>query len=167
MNIIDKLFSGTVGKLADTVAGVADRFIQTDDEKAAFKLEAQKVMEQHFAAEAEVAKTVLDSKMQVVVAELKQGDKYTSRARPTLAYFGMVVIAINYVIAPLAFQIFHYGTGMPLLGLPDQFWWAWGGVTGTWAVGRTMEKAMGQSRTSNALTWPDKKASPAANLLED
>jgi len=29
---------------------------------------------------------------------------------------------------------------LPVLSLPPEFWLAWGGITSTWAIGRTVEK---------------------------
>jgi len=57
MNWIAKIFGGAAGDVADKVAGIADRFIQTKDEKAAFEMEMEKLF---ITAEAEMQKNVTE-----------------------------------------------------------------------------------------------------------
>lgn len=57
MNWITKIFGGAAGDVADKVAGIADRFVQTKDEKAAFEMEMEKLF---ITAEAEIQKNVTD-----------------------------------------------------------------------------------------------------------
>ena len=71
----------------------------------------------------------------VIEAEMAQGDKFTKRARPSLVYFGMAVIAWNYCIVPL------FGESVEL---PMEFWAAWGGTVAIWSVGRSTERVRGQ-----------------------
>ena len=44
MNWISKIFGKGAVEVADQVAGIADRFIQTKEEKAAFEMEMEKLM---------------------------------------------------------------------------------------------------------------------------
>ena len=55
MSILDKIFGKTATDVADKVAGIADRFIRTKDEKAEFEMEMEKIFIQ---AEAEIQKQV-------------------------------------------------------------------------------------------------------------
>tara|TARA_R100001591_G_scaffold110369_1_gene121259 strand:+ start:918 stop:1319 length:402 start_codon:yes stop_codon:yes gene_type:complete len=55
MNILDKIFGKAATEVADKVAGIADRFIRTKDEKAEFEMEMEKIFIQ---AEAEIQKQV-------------------------------------------------------------------------------------------------------------
>ena len=57
MNWITKIFGGAAGDVANKVAGIADRFIQTKDEKAAFEMEMEKLF---LTAEAEIQKNVTE-----------------------------------------------------------------------------------------------------------
>ena len=57
MNWITKIFGGAAGDVADKVAGIADRFIQTKDEKAAFEMEMEKLF---ITAEAEIQKNITE-----------------------------------------------------------------------------------------------------------
>ncbi len=80
-----------------------------------------------------------------MVAELGQGDAYTKRARPTIVYAGLAFIFLVHVCLPMAGWVAVVAAGSPLpqtppLSLPSEFWWAWTGVCGLYAVGRTMEK---------------------------
>jgi len=83
-------------------------------------------------------------KKDVMVAELNQGDSYTKRARPTVVYFGLVVIAVNHVINPwLAYFVslfFENTPALPDIQLPGEFWIAWGGICSVWCIGRSAEK---------------------------
>ena len=57
MNWITKIFGGATGDVADKVAGIADRFIQTKDEKAAFEMEMEKLF---ISAESEIQKNITE-----------------------------------------------------------------------------------------------------------
>lgn len=132
------LIAGGIGSLAEKVGGVVDRFVQTQDEKAAVKLELEKLAR---AAEAELEETIrteLGAKERVLVAELTQGDKYTKRARPSVVYWGMVIMTFNYSLVPFIFKM--AGHELETLPLPPEFWYGWSGIVATWSVGRTMER---------------------------
>jgi hypothetical protein len=57
MNWITKIFGGAAGDVADKVAGIADKFIQTKDEKAAFEMEMKKLF---IAAEEAIQQNVTE-----------------------------------------------------------------------------------------------------------
>jgi hypothetical protein len=142
-----KIFAGGIGNLAEQLGGVADRFIHTKDEKAKFKLDMESLLQKAGSELEQTMRTELQSKERIMVAELTQGDNYTKRARPTVVYFGLAVIAWNYSIVP--FLGAFIATPMPLMPLPAEFWYAWGGVVATWSVGRTMER---RGSKNNLLT---------------
>jgi hypothetical protein len=114
--------------------------------------------EQKLAAQQAMADEIArrdDAKSRIIVAELSQGDNYTKRARPTVVYGGLLMIAINYVLFPFlarlaaASYLFSGAAGqvpqslinlLSPLDLPGEFWAAWGGVVGTWVLGRSLEK---------------------------
>jgi len=99
------------------------------------------------------------AKSSIMVEELKQQDKFTKRARPTVVYGGLGMIALNYVFFPMIGRVVGYFQDptqleqiMPLiqpLALPGEFWAAWGGVVGTWVLGRSAEKIKGVDHLSN------------------
>ena len=58
MSIWTKIFGKGALDVAGKVAGIADRFIQTKEEKAAFEMEMEKIL---IEAEAEIQKNVIKS----------------------------------------------------------------------------------------------------------
>lgn len=138
MGFVTKLTSILGSGIVDTVADVADRFIQSPDEKAEFKLDIEKVMQQRDSEIEQTIRSELQAKERIIVAEMSQGDNYTKRARPTLVYFGLVMIALNYFVVPII-QLFMDELVDPFI-LPLEFWIAWGGAVSIYSVGRSMEK---------------------------
>lgn len=150
MSWLTKLFSGGVSGIVDGVASAADRFITTPDEKRAFELELEKVVTARLAVLESTATAELQAKERVITAELQQGDNYTKRARPTLVYFGMLVVFANYCVAPLLTTF--VGIELPSMDLPTEFWVAWGGTVSAWSIGRSFERVGIKSKTTSILT---------------
>ena len=132
MGILSNVVSGSVGTLVEKVADVADKFISTPDEKAQFKLEAQKVLASQLAQVEETARAQVSAAADIIKSEMQQGDNYTKRARPTVIYGGLFFILYNYCIAPTI--------GHDAFPLPDEFWYCWSGVVGVYTFGRSQEK---------------------------
>ena len=101
----------------------------------------------------------LDAKQKILVAELQQGDTYTKRARPTVVYFGLVVIFYNYCLIPTV-GLFMAEIPNPF-ELPMEFWAAWGGIVATWSIGRSAEKRGSMNRLTSVVT-----GTKQANLLD-
>ena len=156
MSWFTKLFSGGVGSIVDSIGGLADRFIETDDEKREFKLQVETLLQKRDSEIEQTLRQTLQSKEKILVAELNQGDSYTKRARPTVVYMGLVFIGINYVVFPLIGRIANgLGAEMdvsPLADLPSEFWMAWGGICATWSIGRSLEKRGTQNAATRAVT---------------
>lgn len=156
MNWFSKVLGGSLSTTVNGIANVVDRFIETPDEKAAFKLEVETLLQKRDAEIEKTLRTRLKAKERILVAELNQGDNYTKRARPTVVYAGLLFIAINYVIFPLVARLASaYGLvvdASPLADLPTEFWVAWGGICATWSIGRSMEKRGIQNKTTKAIT---------------
>ena len=99
-------------------------------------------LETTYRAELELQKTVM-------VAELQHGDAYTKRARPSIVYAGLAVALFDGALRPLVADLSGYFTGEAVIltpsVMPDQFWLAWAGVVGIYAIGRTREKIGSQS----------------------
>jgi len=136
--LIGKIMGFVSGGLLGSVADVADKFIQSDDEKAAFKLELEKVLQKRDSEVEQTIRAELGAKERIIVAEMNQGDNYTKRARPTLIYFGLAMIFINYLCVPLI-QLMMSIAIKPF-EFPAEFWMAWGGAVSIYSVGRSMEK---------------------------
>lgn len=146
-NWFTHILSGSTGSLVDSIAEVADRFIQSPDEKASFALQVEQLLQQRDSEIEQTLRAELGAKQQVLVAELQQGDSYTKRARPTLVYAGLLFIFINHVLVPLLGRIAVAIGDSPIdplllapLTLPSDFWYVWGGICSTWVIGRSAEK---------------------------
>lgn len=138
-------FTG-LGSIADLAKGILDRFWppgMSETDKAKAQLEIQKMIEAREAS-------VLDAQRGIIIAEMNQGDAFTKRARPTLVYAGLFFIFLVHVILP-SFAFFT-GKPIPLLSLPEEFWWAWGGVCSIWVVGRSFERGGATGKLINTIT---------------
>lgn len=150
MSIISKITGASAGEFIKTVGAVADKFITTQDEKLKFLTEFEAILQKRDSEIEQTVRKEIDAKMQVVVAEINQGDNYTKRARPTIVYFGLFATFFNYMLIPLMQLIF--GIEVKPFDLPAEFWMAWGGVTGVYAVGRSMEKNGVVNRGTSLMT---------------
>lgn len=153
-NWLGKLIGSGIGGLAENVANIVDRFKLTQDEKAAFELEMEKLLQQAGSELEQTMRAELQAKERILVAELNQGDNYTKRARPTVVYFGLGLILFNYSISPIVQGV----TGTPFfpMPLPAEFWYAWGGIVATWSVGRTMERRGANNNLLSVVTGSKK-----------
>ena len=92
----------------------------------------------------------------IIVAEMNQGDNYTKRARPTVVYAGLAFICLTSIIFPMMMWVLAVIKKdilpPPVLALPTDFWWIWGGVCSVWMVGRSFEKRGINSGVINAIT---------------
>lgn len=161
-NWLSKLFSAGALSFAEGVAGIADRFIQTPEEKAQFTVAMEQLMQARDSELEQTIRTELVTKERIMVAELQSGDNYTRRARPTLVYFGMLVIALNYVVLPWA-GFFTDGAMPPLLEMPTEFWYAWGGTVSVWFVGRSMERRGAKNNLVSIVTGNQ----PTTSILDN
>jgi hypothetical protein len=144
-NFLAKIIGSGIGSFAEKIAGIVDKFHLSKEEKAQLAIEMEKLQMQAAAELEETMRAELGAKERILVAELNQGDTYTKRARPTVVYFGLIVMAFNYSIAPLigwAIQQFAIegAIALPTLSLPSDFWYGWSGIVMTWSVGRSMER---------------------------
>jgi len=126
-----------IGSVAECAKSIIDRIWPPNlspAEKAKAELELQQMLQVRENA-------VTAAQKEIIVAEMQQGDPYTKRARPTIVYAGLAFIFLVHVFIPIA--AFFKGVpadSFPALSLPDEFWWAWGGVCSAWIIGRSMEK---------------------------
>lgn len=129
-----------LGSAFDFAGGLMDRFWPKQMD------EAERVAVQSQIWEAIEARDVQRDaqKRDIIVAEMNQADTFTKRARPSVVYMGLVFIGLVHVIFPIVF----YFAGLfkakmptlPVLALPQEFWWAWFGVCSVWMIGRSTEK---------------------------
>jgi len=135
MSWISNIFGGTAGHIIKNVGELADRFITTDQEKKRFEVDLQKIITDRMSKAQALAKEELNRKAVIIQAEMAQSDAFTKRCRPSVVYWGMALITL---------QIGGQFVGVDVV-LPEEFWYAWTGLVGTWMVGRSFEKAGGTS----------------------
>ena len=138
MSFISKILGSGAKELLGGVDKLIGRFKASPEEKQAFKLDFEKLLQQRDLDIEETIRAELGAKERVLVAELQQGDNYTKRARPTVVYAGLLFIFFNYCVVPTV-QSFTSATINPF-DLPPEFWAAWGGIVATWSIGRSAEK---------------------------
>lgn len=81
--LLAKLFGNAGGSILEKISGVADKFIQTKEEKAAFEKEMTEIM---IKAEAEMQKNVTERWQ----ADLQHGNWLTRSVRPLVLIFLIV-----------------------------------------------------------------------------
>jgi len=146
MAIFGDIIKGALGPLTNFVGGL----IHSGEEKAEANFKLLQLQNDLAIKLEEVMIVEMNAKKDVIVAEMQQGDLYTKRARPTLVYAGLGIVIINHMILP---WIAHFaGTVIPTIDMPVEFWIAWGGVTGSWVIGRSAEKRGMQNKLISAIT---------------
>lgn len=134
-----KILGGDIGDVFSKVVGT----FKLSPEKAA---ELQSLREQHAA---DIAKIQMQMEMQAqdavtreveaaaqtIRAEATNGDKFTSRARPTFLYVGNTIILCNYLIFPLI--------GRQPVNFPEPLFWLFGSVMLGYVGARSWEKISG------------------------
>lgn len=179
---IGDFFAGAGGNVIDTIANTVDRFVTNPDEKKAFMLELRKIEEEQRQnqrrfliemeeltqkRESEIEQTIraeLDAQKEIIVAELKQDDNYTKRARPTVIYVGLIFILLE--IFGLRHVILHElnlgPNELSIITSSDEifkvFLAAWAGVVGVYAVGRSVEKRGTRKAWTDPGNLPPKAA---------
>ena len=86
-NILNKIFGKAGGSVVDKIAGVADRFIRTKDEKAEFEKQMTEIM---IDAEAAMQKNVTERWK----ADLEHGNWLTRSVRPLVLIFLIVATVL-------------------------------------------------------------------------
>ena len=151
---LSKIFGAGIKETVGAVADVVDRFVQTKEEKQAALIEIEKVVTERIGQIENSARSETNATMEIIKAEMAQGDNYTKRARPTVVYFGLLIIGWNYAIRPFFSITGADGIEVPMLpvALPDEFWFAWGSVVSIWSMGRTAERIGVKSKVTEVVT---------------
>ena len=125
--ILSKLFDNTGGAVVDKLAGVADKFIRTKDEKAEFEKEMTQIF---IEAEKEMQKNVTERWK----ADLEHGNWLTRSVRPLVLVFLIVTTVLMVFIdsGSIAFQVEEKWTDLLQLVLIT--------VIGAYFGGRSVEK---------------------------
>jgi len=150
MSWLTKFFSGGVSEIVNGADKLVGRFIASPEEKQKFKLELEQMLLKRDAEIEQAIQAELGAKERILVAELRQDDNYTKRARPTVIYAGLGFIFLNYCVVPIVRSF--TATDVQPFALPAEFWMAWGGIVSTWVVGRSAEKRGVRNRAVKTIT---------------
>jgi len=126
-NFLQKIFGGAGGAVVDKIAGVADRFIRTKDEKAEFEKQMTEIF---IEAEAAMQKNVTERWK----ADLEHGNWLTRSVRPLVLIFLIVATVIMVFIdsGSIAFEVEEKWTDLLQLVLMT--------TIGAYFGGRSVEK---------------------------
>ena len=127
MNVLNKLFSGGASKLVESVGGVLDNVITTDEEKLEAKRKLKEVILSH---EAEMERNITDRWS----ADMNSDSWLSKNVRPLVLIFLVVctVLMIFIDAGTIAFEVEEKWTDLLQLVLIT--------VIGAYFGGRTMEK---------------------------
>jgi len=159
------IFSTGAGALVESVGNTLDKFITSKEEKAQLMIELEKVFQSRMSEIEQTTRAELDMKARIIEAEMKQDDKYTKRARPTIIYTGLIIAFMKIVLFPLIVVPLMLLSNAPIdmvemirslsierVPMETEFWFAWTGVTGVYAFGRSREKQGDQSAIAQSMT---------------
>ena len=141
---------GSINGIMDSVKGLVGAFKLNPAAKKDFEYKMKELLQ---ARDSEIEQTMrqeLQAKERILVAELKQGSTYTKAARPTVVYYGLFAIFCNYTLFPCLQWAF--GQTPEPFNLPTEFWVAWGGIVGTWSIGRSAERRGTVNKVTSLLT---------------
>ena len=67
-----------------------------------------------------------------------------------MVYYGLLAIFFNYSLLP--FLQWYGGETPKPFDLPTEFWVAWGGIVGTWSIGRSAERRGARNKVTSLVT---------------
>ena len=154
MSIFNKIINAVTSPLglAKEIAGVATKLLGSPEKQREFELAAAEMIQARDSEIEETLRAEMQAKERVMVAELQQGDTFTKRARPSLVYVGLLLAFLEVVVRVV---LVVQGKSMPeglTTVVPPQFWVAWTGVTGTWVIGRSVERRGIKNKIVSAIT---------------
>ncbi|ACF13511.1 conserved hypothetical protein [Chloroherpeton thalassium ATCC 35110] len=147
------IFGDAFSGILEGVNSLVSKFKLSPKEQEAFELQVKALLQQQHAELEATYRKEVEAKMEIMKAELVQGDTYTKRARPTIVYAGLIFIFIVHVLFPII--VYLSGHPVPDIQLPDDFWWAWGSVVSVYGIGRSVEKFGAQNKVTNLITGTD------------
>ena len=134
-----KILGGDVGDVFSKVVGTfklsPDKAAELQSLRETHAADIAKIqMQMEMAAQDAVTREV-EAAAQTIRAEATNGDKFTSRARPTFLYVGNLIILCNYLIFPLI--------GRTPIAFPEPLFWLFGSVMLGYVGARSWEKISG------------------------
>jgi hypothetical protein len=156
MNWLSKLFGAGIGEVTDGLDKIFARFKMAPEEAHKHRREVLTMLLTTFSKMEESVQSEIRAKENIIVAELKQGDAFTKRARPWIVYSGLILAGLE-VVARYAAWI--TGAELPTVDgqyvtslAPAEFWIGWGAVVSIYSIGRTAEKRGMQNKLLGMIT---------------
>lgn len=135
-NILEKLLGGDIGDTFDKIVGAFKLSPDKAAELAAMKethaVELAKLQIEMEEKAQDALSREIESAGANIRAEATNGDKYTSRARPTFLYICNLILLTNYLVLPLL--------GRPPIPFPEPLFWLFGSVMLGYVGARSWEK---------------------------
>ena len=145
MSFITDLLTGGLENIINPISKVIDQFHVSDEEKEKLRIQVKKQMTEVFQEVEKTHRQEIESKANIIQAEMAQGDNFTKRARPAVVYWGMALITLCNFFVPFLVLVVRLFNGEPISDLPtipldESVYWAWTSVVGVWTAGRSAEK---------------------------
>lgn len=145
--------SSIVKGLAAPISSVINKFISRKEDQLRAQAEIERIQKDFEAKILDNQNNLLTAQKDLVLAEVK-GYWFQRNWRPALMWIIILIIANNYLIAPLVNQIatiFGSTAILPLLDLPDKLFNLMTIGLGGYVVGRSAEKIVPQMAETKAL----------------
>ena len=160
MRFISKIFSGGLSNILSGAGNIIDKFKLSPSDKKQFNLEMEALLQRQESELEQTYRQELNAKMEIIKAELTQGDTYTKRARPTIVYMGLIFVLLEVLgLRHLILSLIYEPSTATYVSIVDKsndvfeyFLVAWAGVVGVYGIGRTVEKTGVRSKVTNAIT---------------
>lgn len=139
-------------------AKMAEITKQLSESEQNFKIEIEKVISEREKQIHDTYRSEINASKEIIIAELRQSDLYTKRARPTVIYAGLVVVLLELFGLRIAVLNYNHASVDIINSSTDilnAFLYMWGAVAGAYALGRTAEKR-GISNTVTQLATGNK-----------
>lgn len=134
-----KLFGGDIGDIFSKIVGTfklsPEKAAELEELKETHTVELAKLQIQLQQQAQEAITQEIEAAGQNIRAEATNGDKYTSRARPTFIYVCNVIICWNYIVVPLLKE--------KPVEFPEALFWLFGSVMLGYVGARSWEKISG------------------------
>lgn len=148
-DLLLKLFGGDVGDIFDKIMGAIklspELKAQLDAQKEAHQVELAKLQIDMEEKANDAITQEIEAAGANIRAEATNGDKYTSRARPTFLYVCNALLICNYLLIPL------FGVhGAKPVDFPEPLFWLFGSVMLGYVGARSWEKISGAADSKAA-----------------
>ena len=134
-----KLFGGDIGDIFSKIIGTfklsPEKAAELEELKETHAVELAKLQIQLQQQAQEAITQEIEAAGANIRAEATNGDKYTSRARPTFIYVCNVIICWNYIVVPLLKE--------KPVEFPEPLFWLFGSVMLGYVGARSWEKISG------------------------